>query len=394
MHINIENKTDCCGCGACAAVCPVGCIAMLPDDEGFLSPQVDAAQCTECGLCLKICPWLEQSSPAERISPPTVFAAWHTDDEIRRLSSSGGVFSALAGEILARKGIVVGAAFDDNMACRHIMIDNIADLPRLRGSKYVQSEIPVAIFHTIGTELKAGRDVLFSGCPCQVAGLRNFLAKDYENLFCCDIICHGVPSPQFFRQHITHLHKPDNPLDEFRVRDKTKGWNKFGVRSGWSNGKTMLKNMFGDPYMAAFLKNHTLRESCYACKFTTTERQGDLTIADFWKVAAKYPQYDTDDKGTSLVLVNTAKGQQLLDCCKPNLFTGAADLEQAIAGNPMLQKPAERPATRDTFYPDTKHMTIHQLRRKYRLHPAPAWRKVLGRIKRQIQKVYGLRSVV
>ncbi len=146
--------------------------------------------------------------------------------------------------------------------------------------------------------------------------------------------------------------------------------------------------------MAAFLKNHTLRESCYACKFTTTERQGDLTIADFWKVAAKYPQYDTDDKGTSLVLVNTEKGQQWLGRCKPNLFTGAADLMQAIAGNPMLQRPADRPSTRDTFYPDTKRMSIRQLRRKYRLCPAPIWRKTLGRAKRLVLRTMRMSGAI
>ncbi len=202
---------------------------MQPDDEGFLTPRVDAEACTECGLCLKTCPWLEQSSLAGRIAPPVVFAAWHTDDAVRRQSSSGGVFSALAEDILAQNGVVVGAAFDDQMVCRHIIIDNTDDLPHLRGSKYVQSNISINLLHTIRSELKSGRKVLFSGTPCQVAGLRNYLAKDYENLFCCDIICMGVPSPEWFKRYIETQTRNGHPISSVSFRDKRAGW-KRGVQ--------------------------------------------------------------------------------------------------------------------------------------------------------------------
>ncbi len=367
---------------------------MQPDDEGFLTPSVDLEHCTECGLCVKVCPWLSQASPAERVQPPDVFAAWHLDDAIRHHSSSGGVFSALAANILDQGGIVVGAAFDDNMVCRHIMVDTLDTLPKLRGSKYVQSDISIDLLHSIRAELKSGRKVLFSGTPCQVAGLRNFLAKDYENLFCCDLICMGVPSPGWFTRYIGTQARNGHLISSVSFRDKRSGWKRSVNVETWTDGKQRITTSMANIYRAAFQRQIALRESCYVCKFTTTERQGDLTIADFWKVDAKYPQYDTDDKGTSLVLVNTAKGREWLARCKETLFTGPADLEQAIAGNPMLQRPADRPATRDTFYPDAMHMPPRQLRRKYRLYPAPLWRKVLGRMKRQIHKVYSLRSTV
>ncbi len=392
MHIDIKTNSDCCGCAACAAVCPANCISMTSDTEGFLIPRIDAGRCTDCGLCVRTCPWQQQHDLPGRITPPTVFAAWHLDDKIRYQSSSGGVFTALAINILDSNGIVVGAAFDEKMVCRHIIIDDSAGLARLRGSKYVQSEISIDLFHTIRAELKSGRQVLFSGTPCQVGGLRNFLAKDYDNLFCCDIICMGVPSPAWFKRYIDNQRRRNITISAISFRDKTHGWKHSRILTTWTNGRNKLETPMNDIYQAAFQKKICLRESCYACKFTTTERQGDLTIADFWKVAAKYPEYDTDDKGTSLVLVNTDKGQQWLDRCKNNLFIGEADLEHAMAGNPMLERPSNRPAARGSFYADTQRMSLRRLRRKYRLYPPSLWRRILGRIKRRVKIAFKTRK--
>ncbi len=386
-HIEIKQDQDCCGCGACVAACPEYCITMQPNREGFLYPHVNQEKCTECGKCLSTCPWGNIPKISNRIAPSNVFAAWHLDEGIRRLSSSGGVFSALAEDILAHDGIVVGAAFDEHLVCRHIIIKDINELSRLRGSKYVQSQISSDIFYSLRQALDEGRFVLFTGSPCQVAGLRNVLGRDYENLFCCDFICHGVPSPQFFRKHIESLHKPGNPLISFSFRDKTHGWKRSSVRKTWANGKTLLESIQSDTYMAAFRKNLSLRESCYSCKYATTIRQGDLTIADFWKVASKYPEYDTDDKGTSLILVNTDKGAHWLDHCLQSLFIGKANLEHAITGNRGLQAPAERPACRNTFYFDTERKSMRRLRSKYHIyHKKTIWRRILDRLRRTVMR--------
>lgn len=383
MPIILDKKSDCCGCGACVAICPHSAIIMAQDEEGFHIPQIDMGRCTDCGLCTKACPQRELFALHDRIVPPTVKAAWHLDNEVRRQSSSGGVFSALAEDILARCGVVIGSAFNRNLVCQHIVIETMQDLARLRGSKYVQSRIDANVFATIRDALKAGRHVLFCGTPCQVAGLRKCLKLEHDNLFCCDLVCHGVPSPRFLEKHISGLIRFGKRLTDFSFRDKQQGWKAFRLLMKWEGGSSKRMQMYADPFMAAFLKNYSLRESCYSCHYTTTERQGDLTIADFWGVGDRYPEYDLDDKGTSLLLVNTRKGAALLERCSHRLFMGNAELEHALSSNPMLKRPAARPPARSRFYEDAAIMSIRQLSRKYRLHhPVPLYRRTLGTLKR------------
>jgi len=385
----------CTGCAACAAVCPVDAIAMQPNTEGFLHPSIDIVSCTECGLCKQICPINRSKTiKTDRTTKdgnghfPCVWAAWNVDEDIRRQSSSGGIFTSLALDVLNRGGRVVGAAFDDNFVVRHCVIDSAEKLHLLRGSKYVQSEIKPSLLHDIQEMLDQGRIVLFSGTPCQVAGFKCFLQKLYDNLYCCDIVCHGVPSPRLFQCYIrSKIHKMGK-IKTILFRDKEKGWKKFSLTWLFKNGR---RKSFGptlaDPYMAAFLRDFALRSSCYNCVFTTIKRQGDVTLADFWGVAGKYPEYDLDDKGTSLVLINNFKGQTWIENCRHKLFLGPADIDTAIAGNPMLVRSARRPPERETFYSDLNALKFSDLIKKYRLRGPSIRKQSIGYFKRQTKKM-------
>jgi coenzyme F420-reducing hydrogenase beta subunit len=383
-----KDLENCTGCAACAVVCSSASIIMKADAEGFLHPQINLETCSDCDFCRTKCPVSRKSlskaaqkEVVERRNPPSVFAAWHLDETIRFESSSGGVFTALAEIILARGGVAVGAAYDDNLVVRHVLIEASKDLYRLRGSKYVQSEIAPALYHKVRDLLKQGRPVLFSGTPCHIAAMRSYLGKPYDNLFCCDIICHGVPSPILFKCYVQDNLARGVQLVNVTFRDKTNGWKHYGVRWHLHNGSSKLVAMSADPYMAAFLRDYALRPSCYICQFKSTMRQGDLTIADFWGVANEYPEYDSDDKGTSLVLVNNKHGQAWLDSCRKNLFLGMANLDTAIVGNAQLVRPSFRPSERDTFYGDLAILSFHALIRKYRLHPPSLSRRIVGALK-------------
>jgi len=292
---------------------------MQPDAEGFLHPKIGSAACANCGVCRETCPVSYKEAPAEMEREeeghgraPQVFAAWHLDEAIRRESSSGGVFTALAENILAQGGVVVGAAFDDRLVVRHTIIETFADLHRLRGFKYVQSEVSSSLLRQIRNLLKQGRPVLFSGTPCQVAGLHGFLRRPDQNLFCSDLVCYGVPSPLLLARYVRHHQAQGHPLANISFRDKTIGWKHSGVRQYFQKDGSKFLSLSEDPYMAAFSSNCALRAACYVCQFATVVRPGDLTIADFWGVAKQYPEYDRDDKGTSLVLVNTEKVEEAM----------------------------------------------------------------------------------
>jgi len=358
---------------------------MKVDAEGFLHPQINPETCSDCDLCRTICPvkqkgLVEEANEKELIQgkPLNVFAAWHLDEDVRRESSSGGVFTALANVILADGGVVIGAAFDDNLVVRHILIEESTDLHRLRGSKYVQSDVSPAIYHRIHELLTQGRKVFFSGTPCQVAAIRSVLRKPYDNLFCCDIVCHGVPSPKVLDAYKTMLERQyDAKAQRIAFRRKDCGWKRYSVSLSFNNNTEYRRDLSSDPFMLGFLKNFCLRPSCYRCRFASIMRPGDLTIADFWGVVNKYPEYDTDDKGTSLVLVNTKKGHVWLDACAPFLFLGLADIETAILGNQSLVRPCMRPPQRDTFYHDLDALSFNTVVQKYQLYMPSFFKRIM-----------------
>ena len=338
--IEIKDKKDCCGCHACASICAKHSITMQADEEGFLYPVVDKDTCTDCGLCEKVCPVINQSEPCK---PLKVYAAKNKNEEIRRQSSSGGIFTLLAEKVIAEDGIVFGARFDEEWNVIHSWTDTIEGIAAFRGSKYVQSTIGDTYRETKDF-LKQGRKVLFSGTPCQIAGLKKYLRKEYDNLLTVDVVCHGVPSPLVWHTYLKETHeqlrakrgvgKNTVPLymGELPVitgisfRDKTNGWKKYGFKICYTalkaaeNSVSKSANIVNseitpfneDIFMKGFLKNLYLRPSCYQCMARQGKSGADIAIADYWGIQRIHPELD-DDKGVNLVLINTQKGQTYFD---------------------------------------------------------------------------------
>ena len=328
--VEIKEKKDCCGCNACVQKCPKQCISLKEDFEGFLYPIVDKATCIDCGLCEKVCPVLHQNEPRE---PLKVYAAKNYNEEIRKQSSSGGIFTLLAEKIIQESGVVFGARFDENWEVRHDYTETIEGLAAFRGSKYVQSRIEDNYLKA-ETFLKQGRKVLFSGTPCQIAGLKRFLRKEYENLLTVDFICHGVPSPGVWRRYLqeTVVRMCDKNsvstdpisiekarIESISFRDKESGWKKYsftltlsattwsGVKNTVSLSEVFPKNTF----MKGFLADLYLRPSCYACPAKCGKSDSDITIGDFWGIQNYYPELD-DDKGISLLIISNKNCKDLL----------------------------------------------------------------------------------
>lgn len=302
--IEIKNKTQCCGCGACEQRCPKRCISMHEDEQGFLYPQVNVEQCVNCGLCEQACPVLHPYSARE---PLETYAAINPNEEIRLKSSSGGVFTAIAESVIRKGGVVFGARFNEKWEVIHDYTETVDGLAAFRGSKYVQSRIGKS-YLKVGEFLKQGRKVLFSGTPCQIAGLKSFLRKDYSNLITVEVACHGVSSPLIWKSYL-ELIKKNGTIKTISFRNKSKGWKNFCFLVEQET-KTILEPFNENIYMRGFLENIFLRPSCYECPFKAGRSLSDFTIADFWGIQF-FEELSDDDLGTSLVLVNTLKGLSL-----------------------------------------------------------------------------------
>lgn len=325
----LVEHNKCTGCCACVNVCTHNAIYMVEDKEGFVYPQIDNVKCIECGLCEKTCPVIN-CTESVNTSNPKVYAVWHEID--RTLSSSGGAFSAFARFIISKGGIVYGATFDKNMMLRHTGISSTEDLKKLRGSKYIQSNIKDT-FKEVKKYLQEGKDVLYCGTPCQIAGLKSFLKKPYEKLLTLDLVCHGTPSQKIFDSYIDKLQKETNigNIQEFIFR-RLKGWGyspTVKLESGKEKGLYGTENL----YMEAFNASALLRESCYNCPFAKIPRQGDCTLADFWGIGRHGVPFKHDVmQGVSLVLVNNDRGANALNQIQ-NSFLVERSLEEALIEN-------------------------------------------------------------
>lgn len=300
--IQIIDKIQCVGCGACAQICGVKCITMTEDHEGFLYPVADKNSCTNCGLCEKVCPVLFQQKEA---APLKKYAAKNREETIRNESSSGGVFTLLAEKVITQGGIVFGVRFNEKWELIHAFTDNIEELALFRGSKYVQSRMGDCYLEA-KEFLKQGRKVLFSGTPCQIAGLRLFLKKEYENLLAVDFICHGTPSPGVWAIHKNQSVGLDS-IKKISFRDKSDGWRAYSLRIETSR-ETILQDLKTNPYLIGFQQNLYLRPSCYQCPAKSFKSRSDITLADFWAVKKYLPEID-DNKGVSLITTNSEKGE-------------------------------------------------------------------------------------
>ena len=310
--ITITRSSDCCGCNACAQRCPKKCITLIADHEGFLYPQINIDSCIDCGLCEKVCPII--NSKKQSLPPEKVIAAINPDENIRMNSSSGGVFSLLAEQIIKENGVVFGAKFDDNWQIVHDYTDTIDGLDNFRGAKYVQSKIGNS-FILAEKFLQDGRKVLFSGTPCQIAGLKLYLKKEYINLFTVDIICHGVPSPKIWDLYLRSIYKDVTNIKKINFRDKASGWKNYKFHIEYNpivkNSSNSIIKDFNEPfykniYMKGFLSNLYLRPSCHKCPCKPGKYRSDMTIADFWGADIENPEMD-DDKGLSLILCHSEK---------------------------------------------------------------------------------------
>lgn len=360
--IKIENKERCCGCSACANICPKNCISMEEDNEGFIYPVVDLKSCINCKLCEKVCP--NKKNTPTRKSKPITYAAKINDDEIRNQSSSGGIFSILAEAVLNENGVVYGVAMSDDLkSAHHIRVDSIDDMYKLRGSKYLQASVG-DMYRSVKEDLKNGKKVLFSGAPCQINGLKLFLEKDYEKLITIEVICHGTPSPALWKKYCEHIeNKYNGQIKTVNFREKRNGWKKFGLVEEGNNISQYL-SLSDDPYMIMFLRDYCLRPSCYDCNAKKLESMADLTIADFWGINNVAPEMD-DDKGTSLVLVQTEKGNVLLNTLKDKFIGKKVDYEESIIYNKSYFQSVNKPKERKTFFSDMNNISFDELKNKY-----------------------------
>lgn len=347
--IKITDPSKCCGCTACAAICSHGAIEMHPDKLGFLYPVVDVAKCVDCGLCDKVCSFVPDTREGRSV-PKTakvdVFAVRHKESEILAQSQSGGAFSAMAEQVLKRRGLVYGAAFDESHMVRHIRIDALEGLPALRGSKYVQSDI-MGIYGQILGDLRNGLEVLFSGTPCQVAGLKSYVPKTLQDgLLTMDFICHGVPSPAVWKDYLDYMSR-QGKIVKANFRDKSvAGWKEHKETFIYSNGVKKV----ADSFRVLFYKNIMLRHSCSVCPYNVINHKSDVTIADFWGVDEIMPQMDGPE-GTSMVICNTSKGQELIGRASDalNIVPAVLDYDFMSRRNPNLVRPARIDKDRMVF---------------------------------------------
>ena len=339
----LNDMRNCTGCHACYNACPVHAVKMIPDAEGFVYPVIEEEKCIGCDRCRKVCPILEKPL----VYPKALaFAAFAKDSAEHMSSSSGGIFAVLARNILKKGGAVCVAAFDNQLQLRHILVETEEDLVKLKETKYVQSEIG-AVYLEVKRVLLSGRQVLFSGTPCQVAGLKSFLGREYTNLLCVDLICHGVPSPKVFLRYLDEL--SDRPIVKMTFRDKTSGISKVTLKYETVDG-TVIQEKYGDsPYIIGFIQNLFTRPSCFCCCFKGEKRTSDITIGDFWGIQEFHPSFATN-QGTSAVIIHSDKGVQAFEAVREKARVKEATIDEIKAWNSCLIKSVDYNPKREAFF--------------------------------------------
>lgn len=379
--IKIENKENCCGCSACFNACPQRCITMQADCEGFLYPVTDVSICTECGLCEKVCPIINRKENHSL----QVLAAKNPNNHIRKDSTSGGLFSAIAEKIIEDGGRVFGATFNDNWEVVHKGVDNIQHLSCLRGSKYVQSNI-ADCFKEIKQLLEQNIPVLFSGTPCQAAGLKLYLKKEYSNLFITDIVCHGVPSPQIWKEYLHSVKENVQDIRYINFRKKERGWADADFIITNQKGNSIVKDKFRENlYFKGFMDNLYLRPSCYKCPARYGFYQSDITLGDYWGIEKQHPEF-ADADGVSLVIVNSEKGKKLLE--ELNIQIQESSIEKATDNrNACILNNPKRTIDSAYFWKQYKKIGVAAIAKSLEHKKKPSLRrfcnKMLDRLKQR-----------
>lgn len=356
LELFSKDIRKCCGCGACKDICPKQAISMKEGKLGFSYPVVDTEKCIDCGLCIKTCAYQNEF---EGMSSLQVFAAVNGEQNLFNLSASGGAFSAIAASFIRSGGLVYGCALtkkENSLYPRHIKVDNLDDLYRIQGSKYVQSDME-NIYLEIYKELLKGEKVLFSGTPCQVAALKKFIRKEYSNLVTVDLICHGVPSRKMFCDFLENYTKNHRcEIIDIRFRSKEAGGTCRACIEYKKNRKVHKRYVepWQIPYYQMFLSSEIYRESCYECKYARAEREGDITLGDYWGIEVVHPEYMIENNGSfdgsigiSAVLVNTEKGNNFIQEYGQQLVLEKSEIEKVAKFNKQLSGPSKKGKNRE-----------------------------------------------
>lgn len=376
--IDIKEKKDCCGCHACVSVCPKRCISMHTDEEGFLYPWVDRNACIHCDRCEKVCP---VTHSGDIRLPLKVYAAKNKQLDIRMKSSSGGVFSLWAEEIIRRGGVVFGAKYDDDWKVVHAWTNTLDGIAAFRGAKYVQSVIGTTYQET-RSFLMQGRWVLFTGTPCQIKGLLNFLGKTHERLLTLETVCHGVPSPLVWQTYLKSINPADEKITVLSMRDKTEGWKQYRILIQTDSRMLYFGKAARNLYSQGYLSDLYLRPSCHACPVKKGRSGSDCTLGDFWGIRRWYPEMD-DDRGVSLVLVNSRHGM--------NFFQGLdvsckeATYEQGLLENPCMERSVPYPALRDEFWHCFSMEGMTSVKKYVRKSKKSLWSRIWNRLHQMIK---------
>lgn len=367
IPILFEKSQECCGCAACVNICPQEAIKMKEDAEGFYYPNIDSNKCVNCFLCRKVCALKKDKDTnyynllsEERVTPVAI-AAKHKENTVRMNSRSGGFFTAITDYILRNRGVIYGAILTSDFGVEHIRTEIFEERDLMRGSKYVQSKID-HIFKCVKADLENGRKVLFSGTSCQVAGLKGYLQKDYENLFCLDIVCHGVPSPLVWRKYLEWQESRYGKCVSVDFRNKKDfGWtDHVETLEFCKEGK--IKKINSRIYTELFYGHAILRPVCYECPYKSIYHPGDITIADFWGIESAVPGF-SDNKGVSLVLINSVKGKKYFEYIKKDLEYKETELQKCL--QPPLVKPFPEPDNRECFWKDLREKPFQYIANVY-----------------------------
>ncbi len=365
LYLSNKDILNCCGCRACAQRCPVGAIKFIENEEGFIYPSIDTQQCISCGLCKNVCNMLQ---PVLYGEPQTGYAVYVKDRSLLRKSSSGGAFIALAKAVIADGGLVIGCVDDKDGMPMHTTAKTTEELAFMQGSKYAQSNMGTIYLET-EKHLKEGVKVLFTGTPCQIAGLRAYLSKPYSNLYCMDIICHGVPSRKLYREYLKWLGKQKKgKVVSYQFRSKIKNNWSYTRRAEIKRRNNVIKisemTASLDPYCYSFLRGFICRESCYKCPYSRIERIGDITVGDFWGIDKTYPELYNQD-GVSAVIVNTAYGKELFEQVRDQLDVHPVEITKIQEHNGNLTAPTNRPTLRNHIYKEMNEYGFDRIANKY-----------------------------
>lgn len=386
--IKRSQLADCCGCTACASICIHNAITMQPDSLGFLYPFVEQSKCIHCGLCEKICSFNKDYDISQNLYSPQAYGARHKDIKEVETSRSGAVFIALSDWVLQQGGVVYGAGYTDHFRVVHKRAITRELRNEFKGSKYVQSDLS-GVFNQVKQDLKSGKIVLFSGTPCQTAGLNSYIGKKLRgNLYLMDIVCHGVPSPYIWRDFLNYIEKKNGDIvTSVDFRDKQRfGWKDHRESYKFSKGNTVSLTL----YTELFYKNIMSRPSCSVCYYANIKRPSDITIGDFWGWEKTDPKINKDDKGVSLILVNTSKGGQLFEVVKDDLYVLPAKLEDCI--QPNLMRPTPAHLNSNQFRIDYSQKGWEYVMKKY--YPVSSFtQRLIEKIKKMIKSLLNFKTI-